>query len=142
MSDAQEPVGAGVELPDDEEDAATEEGSDPYEGLTIPKGAVAEPGTSLVNETGSWRETKPLIHHEPCTGCGLCATFCPDMAIKRIDDMDDPIGGIPADRRPVPRSAKHVGEQQIAVDYRYCKGCGICETECPIDAIDMVPEVK
>lgn len=115
---------------------------DPYEELQIQPGAVVEPGTTLVNETGSWRESRPIVHHEPCTGCGLCVTFCPDAAVKFVgerrteDDRDDP------DRRAVPRAAKHVGEQQVAIDYRYCKGCGICAQECPIDAIRMVQEVK
>lgn len=139
MSDAQPPADADLELPADDADG---EGEDPYEGLTIPKGAVAEPGTSLVNETGSWRETKPIIRHEPCTGCGLCATYCPDAAVKRVDDMDERMGHVPGDRRPVPRSAKNDGRQRVEIDYRYCKGCGICAKECPIDAITMIPEVK
>lgn len=115
---------------------------DPYEDLTIQPGAVAEPGTTLVNETGSWRELRPIIHHEPCTGCGLCATYCPDAAVKHVGDHPVRDEGTDPDRRPVPKSAKHIGEQQVAIDYKYCKGCGICAHECPIDAIDMVPEVK
>lgn len=115
---------------------------DPYEDLTIPMGVVTEPGTTLINETGSWREDRPVIKHEPCTGCGICATFCPDGAIKRIDKLNDAVGAVPGDRKPVPQSAKHVGEQQVAIDYRYCKGCGICATECPNDVITMIPEVK
>lgn len=121
-------------------DADTDGSDDPYEDLTISTGAIVDPGTSLVNKTGSWRELRPIIHHEPCTGCGVCVTFCPDAAIKRVDDRPDPIG-VSADRAPVPRAAKHVGEQQVAIDYDYCKGCGICANECPIDVIEMVPEV-
>ncbi|WP_232423386.1 4Fe-4S binding protein [Mycobacterium sp. 155] len=26
------------------------------------------------------------------------------------------------------------------IDYDYCKGCGICATECPCGAITMEPE--
>lgn len=91
---------------------------DPYEDLTITPGAVVEPGTSLVNETGSWREFKPVIDQDACTGCGICETFCPDMA------------------------AKEVAERTYAIDYDYCKGCGICAEECPVDAIEMVAEVS
>ncbi|KXA91095.1 pyruvate synthase, partial [candidate division MSBL1 archaeon SCGC-AAA259A05] len=28
------------------------------------------------------------------------------------------------------------------VDLDYCKGCGICAKECPVDAIEMVKEEK
>jgi pyruvate ferredoxin oxidoreductase delta subunit len=140
MSDARDPQPhtPSVSEPSDEEADI----DDPYEDLTISKGATVEPGTSLVNETGSWRETRPVIHHEPCTGCGLCVTFCPDAAVKRVDELPEGVGQVPGDRRPVPQAAKHVGTQQVAIDYRYCKGCGICAEECPIDAIDMIPEVK
>lgn len=140
MSDAQEI--SALEIDSSQSSEGGDDTPDPYDGLTISKGAVVEPGTSLVNETGSWRETRPVIHHEPCTGCGICVTYCPDMAVKRVDGLTEAVGHVPGDRRPVPQSAKHVGEQQVAVDYRYCKGCGICAEECPIDVIDMVPEVK
>lgn len=28
----------------------------------------------------------------------------------------------------------------VAIDLRYCKGCGICAAECPTHALEMVPE--
>lgn len=115
-------------------------GPDPYEDLTIPKGAVTEPGTTLVNETGSWRESRPVIKHEPCTGCAQCVVYCPDAAMKYVGTRQQEVAHLDRGRLPVPRAAKHAGEQAVAVDYRYCKGCGICAEECPIDAIDMVPE--
>ncbi|MFW6385125.1 MAG: 4Fe-4S binding protein [Halodesulfurarchaeum sp.] len=91
---------------------------DPYENLKMNRGTVAEPNTTLVNETGSWRESKPVIDQDACTGCGICEIFCPDMA------------------------AKEVGERTFAIDYDYCKGCAICAEECPVDAIEMIPEGK
>jgi Pyruvate/2-oxoacid:ferredoxin oxidoreductase delta subunit len=27
-----------------------------------------------------------------------------------------------------------------AIDYDFCKGCGLCVSECPCGAIEMVPE--
>jgi pyruvate ferredoxin oxidoreductase delta subunit len=31
-------------------------------------------------------------------------------------------------------------EKKIIFDYRYCKGCGVCANECPVNAIAMVKE--
>ncbi|MFP4006160.1 MAG: 4Fe-4S binding protein [Candidatus Hadarchaeia archaeon] len=91
---------------------------DPYDNLKITKGAVAEPRTSLVNKTGSWRSFKPVIDHDTCIGCGNCEKFCPDMAAKEVE------------------------EDRYEFDLDYCKGCGICAKECPVDAIEMVKEEK
>ncbi|MCK4652351.1 MAG: 4Fe-4S binding protein, partial [Methanosarcinales archaeon] len=34
------------------------------------------------------------------------------------------------------------GGDTFAADYDHCKGCGICASECPKDAIEMVLEEK
>ena len=115
---------------------------DPYDELTIPPGTVAEPGTTLVNETGSWREERPVVKHEACTGCARCAIFCPDTCIHYVGGRPDAADHIARGRLPEPVAAKHVGDPKVLVDYTYCKGCGICAEECPIDAIRMVSEVK
>ncbi len=91
---------------------------DPYKDMKITKGAVAKPGTTLVNKTGSWRSEKPIVDNKKCIGCGRCAKFCPDMAIKETE------------------------EGKFEVDLDYCKGCGICAEECPVKAITMEKEDK
>ncbi len=91
---------------------------DPYEKLKMSIGIVAEPGTSLVNKTGEWREFRPVIDHKTCISCGICEKYCPDMAVK------------------------DVGEGYYEIDLDYCKGCGICAEECPVGAIKMVREEK
>ena len=35
-----------------------------------------------------------------------------------------------------------VYEKVVGIDYDFCKGCGICAAECPLDAIQMVDESK
>jgi len=91
---------------------------DPYKDLKLTVGAVVEPCTSLINKTGGWREFKPVIDHETCIACGRCETFCPDMAVKEVE------------------------EDRYEFDLDYCKGCEICAEECPVDAIKMVKEAK
>jgi 2-oxoacid:acceptor oxidoreductase delta subunit (pyruvate/2-ketoisovalerate family) len=51
-----------------------------------------------------------------CFGCDNCYGVCPDNAIVKLAD----------------------GSYEI--DYDYCKGCGLCVTECPAGAIEMEPE--
>ncbi len=86
----------------------------------IPAGAmIPEPATALAYKTGAWRTgKKPQHDKEKCTNCLFCWLFCPDSAI-------------------VVKDAKIVG-----VNYDYCKGCGLCESECPVKgkAIKMVDE--
>lgn len=91
---------------------------DPYKDLKVTLGAVVEPCTTLINKTGSWREFKPVIDHDKCIACGTCEKFCPDMAVKEVE------------------------EDRFEVDLDYCKGCEICAEECPVDAIEMVKEAK
>ena len=52
-----------------------------------------------------------------CFECDNCYSYCPDDAIVKL--------------------GPGLG---YAVDLDYCKGCGVCATECPAGAIDMVPE--
>lgn len=48
-----------------------------------------------------------------CYSCFNCFNYCPDAAI-------------------------HVDENgRMRIDYDYCKGCGICVTECPCSAMDF-----
>jgi 2-oxoacid:acceptor oxidoreductase delta subunit (pyruvate/2-ketoisovalerate family) len=50
-------------------------------------------------------------------GCDNCFGVCPDNAVLKI-----------------------VGTNGYAIDYDYCKGCGLCAAECPSGAIEMEPE--
>ena len=72
-------------------------------------------GYGVLKDVSSWRVFTPRITLDKCTGCKSCWLFCPETAIKWVDD------------RPV-------------IEYRKCKGCGICVNECPVKAIEFVRE--
>jgi 2-oxoacid:acceptor oxidoreductase delta subunit (pyruvate/2-ketoisovalerate family) len=53
-----------------------------------------------------------------CNQCDNCLIFCPDLAVLRD------------------------GDRPYVFNYDYCKGCGICFTECPRQAISFEEEIK
>ena len=77
---------------------------------------ISTPRIGAVGKTGKWRIFKPIIKQDKCVKCLQCWLYCPDAAIIR-DENDN-----------------------VTVNYDYCKGCGICAHECPVKAIEMVKE--
>lgn len=89
------------------------------EKLKFNKGAVInEPGSTKKYKTGEWRTFIPKIDINKCIKCGKCWMNCPDGAIKKTKDG------------------------HFYIDYNYCKGCLICEKECPVKAITHKVEEK
>lgn len=66
--------------------------------------------------TGTWRPQRPVMDKEKCNDCSTCWIYCPDACITRTDDG-------------------------MEFNFKYCKGCGLCEASCPVKAISMVPEL-
>ncbi|MGB9627153.1 MAG: 4Fe-4S binding protein [Thermodesulfobacteriota bacterium] len=79
---------------------------------------IIEAGNSVEYETGSWRALRPIFDSEKCSNCMLCWIFCPDGIVMVKDS------------------------KVIGIDFKYCKGCGICAKECPRQAIKMEEENK
>jgi len=77
-----------------------------------------QPNSTEKNKTGAWRTFKPKVDFNKCTGCGICARFCPEGIIAI-----DPVNG-------------HAKPKAV-INSDYCKGCGICAAECPFKAIEM-----
>ncbi len=92
-------------------------------------GIVSEPGNTEKNDMSSWRTFKPVIDQEKCVRCRLCWIFCPDAAIIELE-------------KEYRTKSGRVYKVTYEVDYVHCKGCGICANECPVKAIEMVPEVR
>lgn len=81
--------------------------------------SVQKPVIGEAGKTGTWSKMKPKIDVEKCipvksgkSSCFNCWLVCPEACISRT---------IPPE-----------------IDYDYCKGCGICEVECPVKAITMI----
>lgn len=86
--------------------------------------SVGQPTTGgfrEVNEGLPWRvaldEARRCFNCGVCNECELCRVFCPDEAVH-------------------PSPSGH----GFVVDLDYCKGCGICVTECPRGAMTMIEE--
>jgi 2-oxoacid:acceptor oxidoreductase delta subunit (pyruvate/2-ketoisovalerate family) len=58
-----------------------------------------------------------------CFSCDNCFGVCPDNAVLKLDEAGRDAAG-----------------RSYAIDYDFCKGCGICAAECPSGAIEMRPE--
>jgi NADPH-dependent glutamate synthase beta subunit-like oxidoreductase len=73
---------------------------------------------------GGLDESTALFEARRCLSCGNCFScdncfgVCPDNAVRKLDDPDEP----------------------YRFDLDYCKGCTLCVAECPCGAIEMVPE--
>jgi pyruvate ferredoxin oxidoreductase delta subunit/pyruvate ferredoxin oxidoreductase gamma subunit len=80
----------------------------------IPSATAYEAGY-LVTKNAGWRNIRPVIDGQKCIGCLQCYLYCPDGVIYKKDS-------------------------KVAVDYDFCKGCGICKTMCPVTAIEMEAE--
>jgi pyruvate ferredoxin oxidoreductase delta subunit len=74
---------------------------------------VSYPLHGAGGDTGSWRFSRPIMDKEKCTKCLLCWIHCPDGVIDR---------------------------DTLEINYKYCKGCGVCAEECPAKAITMIRE--
>jgi 2-oxoacid:acceptor oxidoreductase delta subunit (pyruvate/2-ketoisovalerate family) len=90
-----------------------------------PQLELARRQSTFEEVVGGLDESNALFEARRCLSCGNCFScdncfgVCPDNAVIKLDG---------------PPGARY------AIDYDFCKGCGICAAECPCGAIEMVPE--
>jgi len=91
--------------------------SPPFRPRTLkdfPTGTCSAAGV-LVEKNAGWRVLAPHLDLDTCVGCLKCYLLCPEGVIHRA-------GG------------------KVAIEFDFCKGCGICAHECPVRAIEMKVE--
>lgn len=72
---------------------------------------------SGLDETNALFEARRCLSCGNCFECDNCYGVCPDNAVIKLGPG-----------------------RRFEFNYDYCKGCGICVSECPCGAIRMVPE--
>jgi 2-oxoacid:acceptor oxidoreductase delta subunit (pyruvate/2-ketoisovalerate family) len=79
--------------------------------------------SSFDEVVGGLDESNALFEARRCLSCGNCFEcdncygVCPDNAVTKLGPG-----------------------RRFAINYDYCKGCGLCAAECPCGAIEMVAE--
>lgn len=98
---------------------------EPSKRLKESKGPVKERIRGFEEVTSTFTEDFALEEAERCFSCGTCNgcencyVFCPDVSILKTENI-----------------LTH------QVDYDFCKGCGICFSECPRGAISLKEEER
>jgi 2-oxoacid:acceptor oxidoreductase delta subunit (pyruvate/2-ketoisovalerate family) len=70
-----------------------------------------------LDETNALFEARRCLSCGNCFECDNCYGVCPDNAVIKLGPG-----------------------KRFKFNYDYCKGCGVCASECPCGAIKMVPE--
>lgn len=93
----------------------------PYLRTKVPSALSEIPDTTafeagyLVTKNSGWRNIRPVVDPVKCVGCLQCYLYCPDGVIYKENE-------------------------KVAIDYDFCKGCGICKKVCRLGAIEMEAE--
>jgi NADPH-dependent glutamate synthase beta subunit-like oxidoreductase len=94
-----------------------------------PAGRIAD----FTEVVGGLREDQAAYEAGRCLSCGNCFECdgcfgsCPEDAIIKI-------------RPSRPAGHEHGTDYAYLFDYDRCTGCGICYDQCPVHAIEMIPE--
>ncbi|MEI8081800.1 MAG: NAD(P)-binding protein [Actinomycetes bacterium] len=78
-----------------------------------------------LDESNALFEARRCLSCGNCFNCDNCFGVCPDNAVSKF----------------AAGSAKGDNGRDYAFKLDYCKGCGMCVSECPSGAIGLIPEV-
>jgi NADPH-dependent glutamate synthase beta subunit-like oxidoreductase len=93
-----------------------------------PKLEAARRRATFEEVVGGLDESNALYEARRCLSCGNCFScdncygVCPDNAVLKLSE------------------AANANVNGYEIDLDFCKGCGMCVSECPCGAIEMVPE--
>ncbi len=104
--------------------------------------SVVPAGTSKYKDMSFMGAQLPVWDATKCIACGMCAASCPDSALhSTITDKPIPEGAAPY-FKIFRKSPKGIPWERFALNINAvldrCKGCGICDKVCPVDAFKMV----
>ncbi len=83
-----------------------------HEGTVIPMDGRCDSFDEVHQGLEDVEEAKRCLSCGVCNSCDRCVTYCPDGVLKRVG-------------------------REIVFDYDYCKGCGVCVSECSRAVIYM-----
>jgi len=104
---------------------------EPADRVTAPKLTLKERARKIKEVYQTYKTESVLQEAERCFSCGVCNrcdncfVFCPDVAVIKKDGR-----------------AANNGDKFYEFNYDYCKGCGICVTECPRNVISLEEEKR
>ncbi len=88
------------------------EGGAQCEGATLPPAERCQTFDEVHDGLADPSEALRCMSCGVCNECDRCVTYCPEAVLKRVG-------------------------HEFIFDYAYCKGCGVCQAECPRNVIYM-----
>lgn len=90
-------------------------------GKACPKEAILDQSGKVVSKVPRKQWPKPNVNQNICTACAICVDVCGKHALKIS----------------MPKKKGYLNVYAVLEDEKNCVGCGICEKECPMQAISM-----
>ena len=90
-------------------------------GKVCPKEAILNGSGKIISKVPRKQWPKPKLNEKICTACSICVDVCGKHALKIS----------------MPKRKGDFNVYAVLDDEKNCVGCGMCEIECPMQAISM-----